>query len=791
MQKSKSDSEIIECAMSFFRNCEDATSENRSLALDDLRFRDGQQWPSEMQQSRQLEQRPCLVINKVDASITHVENQQRQQRPRIKVDPADADASKKVATVIQGMIRHIENNKSGGDLAYDTGFSAAATMGFGYWRVLAEYTRPDSFEQELYIAPIENAFSVYFDPNSVWPDGSDAEECLITDMISKSTFERQYPDKELSSAFPAGGIGDTYANWINKDEIRIAEYYYIEQTKGTLLLLSDGSSVWEDEILIRQLPPGIQVIDKRVSYKKQLHWCKLNAFEVLEKRQLPGRYIPVVPVYGKTTIIDGKRMHKGLVRNARDPAQIYNFWRTSMTESIALAPKAKWLIAEGQTEGYEHDWAFANTSAKQTLMYRQSDYAGQSAPPPQRIQPEHPPEGIMVAASAISQDLTSVLGIIDPAMRIGGNVSGKALNSERQQADNGSFHLYDNLTRSIAQTGRIILDLIPHYYNQPGRIVRIVGDDGQSSNEAINAPAPEGHPDAVNQLLNDVTVGEYMVVMDTGPGFNSRREEAVSAMVPLFGNNEKLMDAAGDVMFRNMDFPGSDVIADRLASINPLAQVDDKSPIPPAIQMKIKQGEQMLKQCQQELQAAQMQLKSRMDVEQLKQDGATQREHMKAVAAIHIEDQENTAWMHDVAVQSAAKQHDVEMRSITALNVAEITAIRDLLKTSVNNSKDMATMGIQFLKSNLQVGAKAASEEPIQEFPLDTNNDWERMQTSAPNAVQQYAQQYAQQAPTSPGNASKSAAQALQQGVQTNAPPAPLSPEATVGINGSNPKDVV
>lgn len=717
MDKSKdnpeTDDDIIKAAIDFMRRCEDADGENRREALEDLRFRDGQQWPADVQNSRQLEQRPCLTINRTDAAITMVENQQRQQRPRIKVDPTGGVSTKKVAEVYQGLIRHIENHKSGGDLAYDTGFSSAVTMGFGFWRVLAEYCRDDSFDQDLYIAPIDNPFSVYFDPSSIWPDGSDAEECLITDMLRKREFRSQYPGKDDGSNFRATGVGDGMADWLNADEIRVAEYYRIRKESTKLVLLSDGTTFWADR-LPPSLPPGITIVDERPAQRRRLCWYKLTALEVLERRELPGRYIPVVPMYGSTTVIDGKRKRKGMVRNAKDPARVYNFWQTSLTESVALAPKAKWLMAEGQDEGFENEWAAANLSAKPVLHHRMTDVTGNPAPPPQRLQPEPPPQGVMAAMATVAGDLTLVLGVIDPALRIGGNVSGKALNAERQQSDTGTFNYYDNMTRSIAQTGRILVDLIPHYYNQPGRIARIIGDDGRSSVVTLNEQNPSPGPDTpgpVEQILNDVTVGEYAIVMDTGPGFSTKRQEAVTAMMPLFQHDEKLMATAGDVMFRNMDFPGAEVIADRLAATNPVAQIDEKSEIPPGVQMKIKQQEAQIKEMQQALQAAQLEIKHRGSIEQMKQDGATQREHMKAVAAIHIEDQENAAWQRDVDVQAATKRHDTETRAITALNVAEINAVRELLKTKVNNSHDLVTLDRQAEESEREVTAKSNQTE--------------------------------------------------------------------------------
>jgi hypothetical protein len=676
------DQDIIQSAVKFLHLCEDAESENRQLAREDVRFRAGQQWPVQIQGSRTLDRRPALTINKTDAYCTQVENQQRQQRPRIKVDPVGSQATVKVAQVYQGLIRHIENNRGGGDLAYDTAFSCAITGGEGYIRVLADYVSETGFEQELYLAPIENPFSVHYDPNSVWPDGSDGEECLIETMMPKSTFRRLYPGKDDGADFEARSLGTEGESWVNAEDIRVAEYWRIERTPRTLCMLADGSVGWKDT-----LPPGLPqelILRERRSFMRQLKYWKLTATEVLEQRDLPGKWLPIIPVYGKAMIVDGKRRRKGLVRSAIDPARNYNYWRSAQTEYMALAPKAKWVMAAGQDEGFENEWHDANNSSAPVLHFNQRDADGAPAPAPVRLQPEPPPAGIMAAAAAISEDLSAVLGIVDPAVRIGGNQSGKALQAERQQSDNATFNFYDNLTRSMAQVGRILVDLVPSYYAEPGRIVRIIGDDGKAKPVTLNEQNPSPGPDTpgpVEAILNDVTTGDYMVVMDTGPGLTTKRQEAVAALMPLLGNNDQLMNVAGDLIFRNMDFPGADIIADRLAAANPMAQIDSESEIAPQVQMKLQQQDATIKQLEQQLQAAGMELKTRAGIEQMKQDGATRRELMKQTSAVHIENQENDAWMEDTHVKAQV-----------ALSVAEINAFRELLKTGINNRADLEVL---------------------------------------------------------------------------------------------------
>lgn len=668
---------IINEAKEFLRYCSDNDSNNRVEALEDLKFAGGDQWPVEIQNSRLLESRPYLTINKIDAYCRQIANSQRQQRPRIKCFGVNSQSDSKMAQIITGICRHVEE-QSDADAAYDNAFDFAVRMGWGYWRVTTDYVRPDSFDQEIYIKRIENPFMVYFDPNSNEPDGSDAEKCLITEVISKEAFRKMYPDAETDAGFTPRGTGDSQSEWITKEDIRIAEYFYTEYKHTKLVLLSDGTTVFEDEMPSQDamLEAGIYEVSRRITVKKQIKWVKLTGMQILEKRDWAGKYIPVVPVYGQQLIVDSKKKKFGLTRMAKDPQRMYNFWSTALTESVALAPKAKWLLAEGQDEGHEEEWAQANIKSMPVLRYKQTDSEGREAPLPQRLQPEAPPMGIVTALEGLNADLMAVVGIYDPSMLPQGNQSGKAIQGQQQQADMTNYHYYDNLTRSIKQTGRIILDLIPTVYDRE-RVLRIIGDDGKG--EIVNVNERTTNEMGVETILNDVTVGEYDVTMETGPGYNSKRQEAVDSMISMMGVDPDLMKQAGDLVFRNMDFPGADIIADRLAAANPLAQIDEKSDIPPQVQMQLAQSQQTIQDLQQQIQAMQMDMKYRASIEEQKQMAETQRTQMQVDSR-----------MADSQLRTEVQANDTVIDNETRLEIERMKAQLALILSNMGGNLEKA-----------------------------------------------------------------------------------------------------
>lgn len=626
----------------------EAETQNRAQALSDLKFSAGDQWPAFIQVQRELEHRPCLTINKTDAFIRQVVNEMRQQRPQVTAHPVSGGANKKKAEIIEGLLRHIQVN-SGADVAYDTAADFQVRMGWGYFRLMARYVREDSFDQELYIERVRNPFSVYFDPNSIAPAGEDAQFCIISELIDKKKFQRKYPKAKWVD-FRQLGDGDDKHIWATEKEARIAEYYVIDKVKDTLCMLSNGRTEYKSQIdydLLQQL--GVTIASERETVRRQLKWYKMTALEVLEERELPGRFIPVFPVYGAEYDIEGKVIRYGMVRALQDPQRMYNFWRTAETEVVALAPKAPWLVAEGQIEGYEDVWNAANQKSYAYLPYKPVNTdTGQALPPPMRLPPQGMPAAQINAAMGASEDMKAVAGMFDPALGANGTeTSGIMVQRRQRQSDMSNFHFYDNFCRTLKHLGRVILELLPHYYDTE-RIIRIIGVDGMPSTVTINKKVSD-EMGVIKEIENDVTTGEYDIVIDTGPGYQTKRQDAADHMLQALATplGQQIAATASDVVMRQFDWPGADQIADRLAATNPIAMAEKKMPdnVPDEAKAVISNLLAQNQQLQQQLQAAQVEQKYKLDLEKMKIEGR----------------------MQEVEITDATKREDMRSRDTTEL----------------------------------------------------------------------------------------------------------------------------
>lgn len=600
-----SDQKILEIARSRFKLAEEAEQEMRNLFIDDMRFRAGEQWPDDIKGSRKLENRPCLVINKIPQSIQQITNDQRQNRPSIKVSPVDSMEDVETAKVIQGMIRHIEYN-SNADVAYDRAFDPAATGGIGYFGFTTNYSNEMSFDQDIKFRSFPDPMSVYFDPHAQEPDGSDANWAFIVDKVSVDDFKMLYPDAEVSISNNWEMLSERSPEWVEKDTVRVAEYFYKETVKKKIALVRDESGqtvTMLAEELPQLLPIGVEVLKTRMAPITSIKWCKINGLEILEKTEWLGKYIPIIPVYGNEINIGGSRILEGIVRNAKDSQRMYNYWASAETEAIALAPKTPFIAAEGQLEGYENDWASANTKTHSVLIYKPTTVAGMPVPPPQRNSFEPAVSAITNARMLASEDMKATTGIYDASLGAKSNeTSGVAIQRRNNQSQTSNFHFVDNLTRSMRHAGRVLIDLIPKIYDTE-RKARIIGDDDEERIVTVNGPFEENGKPVLYQLDS----GKYDVTVNVGPSYATKRQEAVAGMFEVVRAYPQLAQFAGDLLVKNMDWPGAQEIAERLKKTLPPGIIDDRKgdkDVPPEIKAKLEQMSMMIQQLTEKLNSA-------------------------------------------------------------------------------------------------------------------------------------------------------------------------------------------
>ncbi len=591
-----------------FALCDDHESDNRQAYKDDTLFvRAREQWPEDIRKQREAEGRPCLTIDKLGPVIRQVVNDSRQNKPSIKVHPVDSDGDPETAEVINGLIRNIEYT-SNADVAYDTAVECAVGGGFGYIRVGLDYAYDDSFDLDIKIERVPNPLAVYPDPHSTAADSSDWNVAFVVDKMTREAFKAAYP-KATVTDWDSDAWMDS-GDWLDSDGVLVAEWWTREQYEKTIVRLSDGSirdekDLTEDENLALLIEAGvISVENTRPTKCYRVIQRIMTGAEILSEREWPGKYIPIIPVYGDEFWIDGKRYLRSLINGAKDAQQMLNFWRTSGTELVALAPRVPFIGPKGTFDSDQERWQTANTKSHSYL-----EYDDKGTPPQRQPLDSGVAAGSMQEALNASDDIKAITGIHDASLGARSNeTSGVAIRARQREGDVSTFHFIDNLARAIRHTGRVVIDLIPHVYDAP-RIVRVIGEDGSQEPVQVNQPTPKldketGEPERdemgeIVMALHDLSVGKYDLTVSTGPSYTTQRQETAEQMMMLIQAYPAAAPLIGDILVKSLDWKGADEIAERLKKMLP-PQVSGAPAIPPEVQKLIEEGKARLEQLEQE-----------------------------------------------------------------------------------------------------------------------------------------------------------------------------------------------
>ncbi len=576
-QPADSGSLTVSEALKMFDEYKNHWEENYRESLIDLKMANGDrgaQWGEGWAEGYTKPAGPAVVINELPQYIHQVTNDIRQNTPSIKAIP-EADGDEDTADVFSGLIRGIEY-KSSADEAYDTAAEYAVTCAIGFLRAYHDFCDDESDEQELFIGSVQDPLSNYLDPTSVEMDGRDANGHISLENISRKSFEKSHPGKDFVSFTEPKAKSE-------KDTIVLANIYIRESTG-------------------------------KHGKKYIIRHYKFSGEDLLAETTFPGMYIPYVPIYGQVSWINGKRVLSSLIRQARDPQRRLNHWASKESQILSMAPIAPVLAVEGTIVNERKQWQIPGL--ENVLEYRQQDIDGNQAPAPIRLQPPTPPAGFINAMEGAKENIKESMGIYNAGLgKREGDVSGIALRQLDQSGDVATFHFPDNVRRSIAQMGRLLINAIPEIYDTP-RIIQIVNEETDVKMVGINGGAPqEGQ-----KKLYDLTKGKYHVRVTTGTSYTTKRQEAGQLYGDVIKANPELMNVIGDLWAKNLDVAGAEAMASRLRKMIPPQLLDDndQQQIPPQLIQKMQQMEQIIQQGAQEIQQLQAQLQSKQADDQAK-----------------------------------------------------------------------------------------------------------------------------------------------------------------------------
>jgi hypothetical protein len=523
----------------------DSFADIREAGSQDIKYITNDPWPEKEKQKRKESNRPMVSCDLLNQFCNQVINEVRRNPREIKIRAAGYGATAQLAEYHENRVRAIQY-KSDAQAAYICGMENQVQRSYGFWRVTVRYVSETSFDQEIRIVRIPNPDAVLF-PECKEIDCSDAEHCFVLDNYTTSKFRERWPKAEVTDF--SGDFARDYPHWVKDKSIQVAEYWKVFKQRDTLVeydtggaegiqvaLLSELGGKLEDSVLKLPAADGALRIRRRLHGSRETHVRKVrqfitNGIEILEENDWLGKWIPIVPVWGKEFYVQengtSKRMLASLVRNARDAQMSYNYFKTCQTEAAGMVPKTTRIGYEGQFEGHEDEWEKANREPVPYLEVKAKlDGDDEVLPLPQAQNFDPPIQSLEMGAQSFEQAVQRAVGMYNTAVgEHDTNVrSGKAIQELDAQSDEGAFHFIDNFNRAITLTGKIVMDL-KKKIEITEREVPIRKADGTESTVRINTEQPYQDEQGLQHHYPG-DVGEFEETVTVGPTFDSQRDEA-------------------------------------------------------------------------------------------------------------------------------------------------------------------------------------------------------------------------------------------------------------------------
>tara|TARA_R100001377_G_scaffold56150_1_gene33381 strand:+ start:186 stop:2156 length:1971 start_codon:yes stop_codon:yes gene_type:complete len=635
---------IVDEALTRFEIAREAWSDVFESAMDDVRFVDAVdgQWDEATRTTRQG--RPTMTFDKLSGAIDQTVGGHLQNRPSVKVRGAEDDDAD-TAEIYEGLIRQIEQR---GSKAYKTGFKYTVKGGWGAWRVRHDFLDDDSVHQDIILTEVKNPFSVLVDPIVQTADLDRMRYGFVFDDMDKDEYEKAYP-KAVSDMSTGYDFKGSKKLWMNDDTVRVCEYYrLVEDGEKTIHLLSDNRVVEEDEgflaLLDELAAAGITVLKSRTTPRTKLEHFKLNAVDILEEVDEVGKFVPLVPVLGKNSIVDGELLSRGLTRKGKDAQRLYNYERSTYVETVALQPKQPYFATANMIKGHEPRWKAINTSNDPVMLFNFDN-----GNKPFRQAPAQPSPALLTGLQISSDDIKSTTGIYDASLGARSNeTSGRAIRERKLEGSTATFEFTDELNEAIEHTGRIYVDLIPKVYDGT-RTIRILGEDMAEKVETINRPMKD-NATGEDYTLNDLSRGKYDVKITVGPAYSTRRAETADSLAQIISQNPAEGELIGDIYYSSLDLVGADELVKRKRKVG-----IQRGFIEPNEEEKQEMAQ--ASQGQQQAQAQQQQLQQAMQQAQLAKEQA---ETAKAASVAKL----NEAKAISEQIDTAIKKQDFQGQQI-------------------------------------------------------------------------------------------------------------------------------
>jgi hypothetical protein len=569
--------EIHTEAMLEFDATQSAVKDERLQCLQDRRFYSiaGAQWEGRL--GEQFENKPRFEVNKVHLAVIRIINEYRNNRIGIDFVSKTGEENDELADTCDGLHRADEQD-SNAEEAYDNGFEEAVGGGMGAWMLHADYEDDedeDNDYQRIKILPIFDAeSSVYFGREAKRQDKADAKRCWVLRSMSLSAYKDEWNDDPQS--WPKT-VHQIEFDWSTPDVVYVADYYLVEHGKDTLRVFEDLQGLEtkyyeadferDPDLEARLTAIGSTEIRTKKIKKRQIHKYIMSGGKVLEDCGIiPGKCIPVVPVYGKRWYVDNIERCMGHVRLSKDAQRLKNMQTSKLAEISALSSVEKPIFTPEQVAGHRDMWTndpIENYGYMLVNPVTGPDGMQQVAGPVSYTKVPNIPPAMAALLQITEQDIKDVLGNQQAGEQIQPNISGKVVELVQDKLDMQTYIYMSNMAKARKRSGEIWLSMQKDIYIEKDRKMKSIDSQGKAQMIKLMQPTIDKITGEVKND-NDMTRADFDIVAEVGPSSSSKRQATVrslTGMMQITQDPETLQVLSSMVML-NMEGEGIGEVRD-------------------------------------------------------------------------------------------------------------------------------------------------------------------------------------------------------------------------------------
>lgn len=579
----ENESQIVKRTMARYAYCRDnghIEFVKKANLCDD--YFSGIQWDPIIRKRLERQGKPVLTINKTLATLAAVMGEQLKNRADISFKPLKGATQPTAGTLNKVYIQIANNNKLDWVEANvaDDGF--ISSRGFYDCRVGFD----DHMQGEVKIKSM-NPRNVVIDPDAEEYDPSTWKDVTITKWLTIDDIELLYGAENAKkvrsrgSSLPFeydsierthqtfGGFvippsDSSYDNETNADrKFRIVErqykrkrmaWHFVDEATGDTRLVPDNWTTAKVRKAAKKA--NIKTMKKKV---EQIRWTVVCLSTVLFDEWSPYKYFTIVPYFpffrhGRTI---------GIVENLISSQDLLNKTSSQELHIVNTTANSGWKVKAGSLQNMSAE-ELEERGAETGLVMELTDVNDV-----EKITPNTVPSGLDRISFKADEFIKQISGVSDSARGFDrADVAAKAIQAKQAAGSVNLAKPLDNLARTRHLLAERVLNLVQTYYTEE-RIMQITGNNigAETEDIKINERTTEG------TIVNDLTIGEYEVVVTTAPARNNFQETQFEEAVRL---KELGVDIPDSLLIQNSSLDNKEEIVQQQAGTPEQRQIEQQ-----------------------------------------------------------------------------------------------------------------------------------------------------------------------------------------------------------------------